>query len=329
MFARAWFKLLHRDLGPRSLYVGPEVPTEILPWQDYIPEPGYTSIPESDIASLKRDILATGVSPSKFVNVAWASAATFRGSDKRGGANGARIRLDPARNWESNKPFLSEVLHALEGVQKSYGKKISLADLIVLAGTAAVEKAARDAGYNITAPFAPGRGDATQEHTDIESYGYLEPVADGFRNYGKSGPRARTEELLVDKAQLLNLSPPELTALVGGLRALNANWDGSSHGVLTARPGQLTNDFFVNLLDMGTVWAPVEGSNVDLFQGNDRKTGSKKWTATRVDLIFGHQAELRAVAEVYGSADGGEKFAKDFVAAWTKVMNLDRFDLQK
>ena len=329
VFARAWFKLLHRDLGPRALYVGPEVPSEILPWQDYIPEPGYTSIPESDIAALKRDILATGVSPSKFVNVAWASAATFRGSDKRGGANGARIRLDPARNWESNQPFLSEVLHALEGVQKSYGKKISLADLIVLAGTAAVEKAARDAGYNITAPFAPGRGDATQEHTDIESYGYLEPEADGFRNYGRSAPRARAEELLVDKAQLLTLSPPELTVLVGGLRALNANWDGSSHGVLTARPGQLTNDFFVNLLDMATVWAPVEGSNGDLFQGSDRKTGSKKWTATRVDLIFGHQAELRAVSEVYGSADGGEKFAKDFVAAWTKVMNLDRFDLQK
>ena len=329
VFARAWFKLLHRDLGPRALYVGPEVPSEVLPWQDYIPQPDYPIINESDVTALKRDILATGVSPSKFVTVAWASAATFRGSDKRGGANGARIRLDPARNWESNKPFLGEVVTALEGVQRSFGKKVSLADLIVLAGTAAVEKAARDAGHNVAVPFTPGRGDATQEHTDVESYGHLEPAADGFRNYGRSTPRARAEELLIDKAQLLQLTPPELTALVGGLRALNANWDGSSHGVLTSRPGQLTNDFFVNLLDMGTTWTAVEGSGRDLFQGSDRKTGSKKWTATRVDLVFGSQAELRAVSEVYGSADGGEKFARDFVAAWTKVMNLDRFDLQK
>ncbi|KAK7756815.1 hypothetical protein SLS62_001260 [Diatrype stigma] len=327
-FARAWFKLLHRDLGPRALYVGPEVPKEVLPWQDYIPEVDYPLVGEGDIAALKKQILATGVAPSKFVSVAWASAATFRGSDKRGGANGARIRLEPARGWESNQPFLGEVLSALEGVQKNFGKKISLADLIVLAGSAAVEKAAHDAGHAVTVPFAPGRNDASQDQTDVESYGYLEPVADGFRNYGRSTRRARTEELLVDKAQLLTLTPPELTVLIGGLRALAANWDGSAHGVFTKRPGQLTNDYFVELLDMRTAWKAVEGSNGDFFEGTDRKTGAKKWTATRVDLVLGSQSELRAVAEVYGSADGEAKLVKDFVAAWTKVMNLDRFDLK-
>lgn len=328
-FARAWFKLLHRDLGPRTRYVGPEVPTEILSWQDYIPEVDYDVINDSDVAALKEKILATGVAPSKFVSTAWASAATFRGSDKRGGANGARIRLDPARNWESNKPFLGEVLAALEGVQKSFGKKVSLADLIVLAGTAAVEKAAKAAGHNVAVPFTPGRNDATQEHTDVESYGHLEPVADAFRNYGKSSRRVRTDELLVDKAQLLQLTPPELTVLLGGLRGLGANWDGSSHGVFTKRPGQLTNDFFVELLDMRTAWKPVDGSHGDLFEGADRKTGAKKWTATRVDLVIGSQSELRAVAEVYASADGEAKFVQDFAAAWAKVMDLDRFDLQK
>lgn len=328
-FARAWFKLLHRDLGPRTRYVGPEVPTEILSWQDYIPEVDYDVINDSDVAALKEKILATGVAPFKFVSTAWASAATFRGSDKRGGANGARIRLDPARNWESNKPFLGEVLAALEGVQKSFGKKVSLADLIVLAGTAAVEKAAKAAGHNVAVPFTPGRNDATQEHTDVESYGHLEPVADAFRNYGKSSRRVRTDELLVDKAQLLQLTPPELTVLLGGLRGLGANWDGSSHGVFTKRPGQLTNDFFVELLDMRTAWKPVDGSHGDLFEGADRKTGAKKWTATRVDLVIGSQSELRAVAEVYASADGEAKFVQDFAAAWAKVMDLDRFDLQK
>lgn len=328
-FARAWFKLLHRDLGPRTRYVGPEVPTEILSWQDYIPKVDYDVINDSDVAALKEKILATGVAPSKFVSIAWASAATFRGSDKRGGANGARIRLDPARNWESNKPFLGEVLAALEGVQKSFGKKVSLADLIVLAGTAAVEKAAKAAGHNVAVPFTPGRNDATQEHTDVESYGHLEPVADAFRNYGKSSRRVRTDELLVDKAQLLQLTPPELTVLLGGLRGLGANWDGSSHGVFTKRPGQLTNDFFVELLDMRTAWKPVDGSHGDLFEGADRKTGAKKWTATRVDLVIGSQSELRAVAEVYASADGEAKFVQDFAAAWAKVMDLDRFDLQK
>lgn len=328
-FARAWFKLLHRDLGPRTRYVGPEVPTEILSWQDYIPEVDYDVINDSDVAALKEKILATGVAPSKFVSTAWASAATFRGSDKRGGANGARIRLDPARNWESNKPFLGEVLAALEGVQKSFGKKVSLADLIVLAGTAAVEKAAKAAGHNVAVPFTPGRNDATQEHTDVESYGHLEPVADAFRNYGKSSRRVRTDELLVDKAQLLQLTPPELTVLLGGLRGLGANWDGSSHGVFTKRPGQLTNDFFVELLDMRTAWKLVDGSHGDLFEGADRKTGAKKWTATRVDLVIGSQSELRAVAEVYASADGEAKFVQDFAAAWAKVMDLDRFDLQK
>lgn len=328
-FARAWFKLLHRDLGPRTRYVGPEVPTEILSWQDYIPEVDYPVINSSDAAALKEKILATGVAPSKFISIAWASAATFRGSDKRGGANGARIRLDPARNWESNKPFLGEVLAALESVQKGFGKKVSIADLIVLAGSAAVEKAAKAAGHNVAVPFTPGRNDATQEHTDVESYGHLEPVADAFRNYGKSSRRVRTDELLVDKAQLLQLTPPELTVLLGGLRGLGANWDGSSHGVFTKRPGQLTNDFFVELLDMRTAWKPVDGSHGDLFEGADRKTGAKKWTATRVDLVIGSQSELRAVAEVYASADGEAKFVQDFAAAWAKVMDLDRFDLQK
>ncbi|RYP21628.1 hypothetical protein DL765_002089 [Monosporascus sp. GIB2] len=333
-FARAWFKLLHRDMGPKSRYLGPEAPKEDLPWQDPVPPVDHPLIDDNDIANLKKVILATGVDPGRFVSVAWASAATYRDSDKRGGANGARIRLDPARNWESNKPLLGEVLTALEGVQKRFndsqtgGKKVSLADLIVLAGAAAVEKGARDAGHgDVVVPFTPGRTDASQEQTDVESYGHLEPAADGFRNYGRSTRRVRVEEQLVDKAQLLTLSVPELTVLVGGLRALNANYDQSPAGVFTKRPGQLTNDFFVNLLDMGTSWKPTDGDG-ELFEGSDRRTGAKKWTASRVDLVFGSQSELRAVAEVYGSADGEKRLVKDFVAAWTKVMNLDRFDVK-
>lgn len=334
VYARAWFKLLHRDLGPRSRYLGPEVPAEVLIWQDPIPAVDHPLIDEGDIAALKKDILATGVDPSKLVSTAWASASTFRGSDKRGGANGARIRLAPARDWEVNKqPSLGVVLSALEDVQKRFndgqagGKKVSLADLIVLAGCAAVQKAASDAGREVVVPFTPGRMDASQEQTDVESYGHLEPVADGFRNYRSSAARARTEEFLVDKAQLLTLSAPEMAVLVGGLRALNANYDGSAHGVFTSRPGQLTNDFFVNLLDMGTAWKAT-GTDSEVFEGTDRKTGQKKWSATRADLVFGSHAELRAIAEVYGSTDGEEKFVKDFVAAWDKIMNLDRFELK-
>ncbi|KAL1996685.1 hypothetical protein VTN49DRAFT_7550 [Thermomyces lanuginosus] len=334
-FARAWFKLLHRDMGPRSRYVGPEVPKEVLVWQDPVPDVDHALIDDNDIAALKKQILDSGLDISKLVLTAWASASTFRNSDKRGGANGARIRLEPQRSWPvNNQPWLHETLKFLEGVQQGFnasaqqsGKKVSIADLIVLAGTAAVEKAARDAGVNIDVPFAPGRTDASQEQTDVESFNHMEPIADGFRNYGKSTSRVTTEHFLVDKAQLLTLTPPELTVLVGGLRVLNANYDGSSHGVFTQTPGKLTNDFFVNLLDMRTVWNKVDGS-IDLFEGKDRKTGEKKWTATRVDLIFGHHAELRAIAEVYASADGQEKFVKDFVKAWVKVMNLDRFDLK-
>ena len=327
-FARAWFKLLHRDMGPRARWLGPELPAEELIWEDPIPAVNHPLIDDKDIATLKKEILVSGVEATKLVSTAWASASTFRGSDKRGGANGARIRLDPQKNWKVNNPSqLSEVLSALEGVQKNFnksqtgGKKVSLADLIVLAGCAAVEKAA-----GVPVPFTPGRTDASQDQTDAQSFEHLEPVADGFRNYGKSTSRVRTEQFLVDKANLLTLSAPEMTVLVGGLRALNANYDGSAHGVLTKRPGQLTTDVFVNLLDMSTAWK-ASGTDNEVYEGVDRKTGEKKWTATRADLVFGSHAELRAIAEVYGSADGQKRFVKDFVAAWDKVMNLDRFDL--
>ncbi|EED22665.1 bifunctional catalase-peroxidase Cat2 [Talaromyces stipitatus ATCC 10500] len=338
-FARAWFKLLHRDVGPRSLYLGPEVPSEVLPWQDPVPAVNHPLIGNEDIAALKQHILGTGVNPSNFISTAWASASTFRGSDKRGGANGARIRLSPQREWAvNNQPWLGETLSVLEKLQKQFndsahsagGKRVSIADLIVLAGVAAVEKAARDAGHSITVPFTPGRTDASQEETDVQSFSDMEPVADGFRNYGGSTPRVRAEEWLVDKAQLLTLTAPELTVLIGGLRVLNTNYDRSPHGVFTQRPGKLTNDFFVNLLDTSTAWKAVGGGNFsDLYEGTDRRTGGKKWTATRNDLVFGSNAELRAIAEVYGSSDSQEKFVKDFVAAWDKVMNLDRFDLKQ
>jgi catalase-peroxidase len=332
-FARAWFKLTHRDMGPRTRYLGADVPEEILIWQDPIPAVDHKLVNADDIAVLKSKILASGLTVSQLVSVAWASASTFRGSDKRGGANGARIRLAPQKQWMVNNPVqLNKVLNVLEGIQKAFndaqkdGKKVSLADLIVLGGCAAVEKAAKDAGSNITVPFTPGRMDASQEQTDVESIGYLEPFADGLRNYRKAKSPVLTEELLIDKAQLLTLTAPELTALTGGMRALNTNYDGSSHGVFTDRPGQLTNDFFVNLLDMNIAWKAATDDR-ELYQGFDRSTGNVKWTATRADLVFGSNAELRAIAEVYGSADGKEKFVKDFVAAWDKVMNLDRFDL--
>ncbi|KXH43396.1 catalase-peroxidase [Colletotrichum salicis] len=330
-FAKAWFKLTHRDMGPRSRYVGPEVPAEDFIWQDPIPAPSSPLVSEQDVAALKKEVLATGIDASKLISTAWASASTFRGSDKRGGANGARIRLAPQKDWEVNNPKqLAEVLKALEGVQQKFngsGKKVSLADLIVLAGAAGVEQAAKNAGYDIIVPFTPGRGDATQEQTDVESVDYLQPYADGFRNYGKSGNRAKTEHYLVDRAHLLTLTAPELTVLVGGLRVLNTNFDGSSTGVFTNRPGALTNDFFVNLLDMGNEWKAT--NNQDVYEGFDRKSGSKKYTASRVDLVFGSHAELRAVSEIYAQADAGQKFVKDFVTTWDKVMNLDRFDLKK
>ncbi|KAL2105440.1 hypothetical protein VUR80DRAFT_8373 [Thermomyces stellatus] len=333
-FAKAWFKLTHRDMGPRSRYLGPEVPAEEFTWQDPIPPVDHPLVDAQDVAALKQAVLASGVNPSALIQAAWGSASTFRGGDKRGGANGGRIRLAPQKDWEvNNPPQLASVLSALENIQNQFnssasgGKKISMADLIVLAGSAAVEQAAKNAGQNITVPFTPGRTDASQEQTDVESINHLQPIADGFRNYGKSTPRAKLEHMLVDRAQLLTLSAPELTALVGGLRVLGANYDNSSHGVFTTRPGVLTNDFFVNLLDMGTAWKPT-GPDSDVFEGTDRKTGARKWTATRVDLVFGSHAELRAVAEVYGSAGGDAKLVKDFVAAWTKVMNLDRFDVQ-
>ncbi|GCB26940.1 catalase-peroxidase [Aspergillus awamori] len=334
-FSRAWFKLLHRDMGPRTRYIGPEAPTEDLIWQDPIPAVNHTLVDANDIAALKRTILDTGLNKSNFVSTAWASASTFRGTDKRGGANGARIRLAPQRQWEvNNQPWLEETLSALEKIQKDFndrvsstGKKISLADLIVLAGCAAVEKAAQEAGQTITVPFTPGRMDASQEQTEVESFSHLEPVADGFRNYGKSSSRVRAEHYLVDKAHLLTLTAPEMTVLVGGLRVLNTNYDGSKHGVFTSSPGRLTNDFFTNVLDMNTAWKAKDGGR-DLYEGTDRKTGQPKWTATRADLVFGSHAELRALAEVYGSSDGQEKFVKDFVSAWDKVMNLDRFDLK-
>jgi len=332
-FARAWFKLTHRDMGPRSRYLGPEVPSEVLIWQDPVPALDHPLVDAADIASLKAQILASGLTVAELVSTAWASASTFRGSDMRGGANGARIRLAPQKSWQVNQPpQLARVLSALEGIQAGFntsapgGKKISLADLIVLAGCAAVEQAAKAAGHGISVPFTPGRTDATQEMTDVESFEFLEPMADGFRNYLKARYSVSAEELLVDKAQLLTLTAPEMTVLVGGLRVLGANADGSNHGVLTTRPGALTNDFFVNLIDMGTEWKPVS-PEADTFEGRDRKTGKVQWTGTRIDLLFGSNSQLRALAEVYASSDAQKKFLQDFVAAWTKVMNLDRFDL--
>ncbi|PWN70220.1 catalase/peroxidase HPI [Chryseobacterium phosphatilyticum] len=332
-FARAWFKLTHRDMGPRARYLGSEVPQEELIWQDPIPEVNHELVDANDIENLTSKILQSGLSISELVSAAWASASTFRGSDKRGGANGARIRLEPQRSWEVNSPAqLQKVLGVLEGIQKEFndsqngGKKISLADLIVLAGSAAVEAAAKNAGHEVKVSFAPGRMDASQEQTDIESMGYLEPVADGFRNYLKRKFTVSTESLLIDKAQLLTLTAPELTVLVGGMRALDTNFDGSKNGIFTNRPGVLTNDFFVNLLDMGTQWKAMSDDK-EVYIGTDRKTGQPKWTASRADLVFGSNSELRAIAEVYGSADAQGKFVNDFVAAWTKVMNLDRFDL--
>jgi len=332
-FSRAWFKLTHRDLGPRARYLGADIPQEELLWQDPIPAVDHKLIDEKDITALKTKVLESGLNVSELVSTAWASASTFRGSDKRGGANGARIRLAPQKYWQVNNPGqLQKVLDTLEGIQRDFnglqsgGKKVSLADLIVLAGCAAVEKAAKDAGHASTVPFVPGRMDASQEKTDVESVGYLEPIADGFRNYRKSKIPVSTEELLIDKAQLLTLTGPELTVLVGGMRVLNTNFDGSEHGVFTSRAGQLTNDFFVNLLDMRTAWKAVS-QNREIYEGTDRSTGQIKWTATRADLVFGSNSELRAIAEVYGSTDAQGKFVKDFVSAWNKVMNLDRFDL--
>ncbi|GMU95798.1 catalase/peroxidase HPI [Ignavibacterium album] len=333
-FARAWFKLLHRDMGPKSRYLGPEVPKEDLIWQDPIPAVDHKLVDDKDIAELKKKILASGLTMSELVTTAWASASTYRNSDKRGGANGARIRLEPQINWEVNNPKqLQKVLGVLENIQKEFnsaqkdGKKISLADLIVLGGCAAVEKAAKDAGYDIKVPFTPGRTDTSQEWTDVESFQVLEPIADGFRNYAKGKSGVCAEHLLVDKAQLLSLNVPEMTVLVGGMRALKANWDNSDYGVFTDKPGVLTNDFFVNLLDMSTEWKATDESK-DKFDGFDRKTGKLKYKATRVDLIFGSNSELRAVAEFYACNDNKEKFVKDFVAAWNKVMMLDRFDSQ-
>lgn len=332
-FARAWFKLTHRDMGPRARYLGPDVPQEELIWQDPIPKVNHELVNDTDVQSLTSKILSSGLSISELVSTAWASASTFRGSDKRGGANGARIRLEPQRNWEVNNPAqLQKVLGTLEGIQKEFndsqseGKRISLADIIVLAGNAAVEAAAKNAGHEVKVPFSPGRMDASQEQTDVESMGYLEPAADGFRNYLKRKFTVSTESLLIDKAQLLTLTSPELTVLIGGMRALDTNFDGSKNGVFTNRPGVLTNDFFVNLLDMGTQWKAMSGDN-EVYMGTDRSTGQPKWTATRADLVFGSNSELRAIAEVYGSADAQGKFINDFVASWTKVMNLDRFDL--
>ncbi|WP_250516161.1 catalase/peroxidase HPI [Caballeronia sp. INDeC2] len=334
-FARAWFKLTHRDMGPKARYLGPEVPQEELLWQDPIPAVDHPLVEDQDVAALKQKVLGSGLSISELVSTAWASASTFRGSDKRGGANGARIRLAPQKDWEANDPEqLGKVLSTLEGIQKEFngaqsgGKKISIADLIVLAGGAAIEKAAEQAGQKVTVPFTPGRMDATQDKTDVLSVSALEPVADGFRNYVKSNVRVPVESLLIDKAQLLTLTAPEMTALVGGLRALNVSGSKSALGVFTDKPETLTNDFFVNLLDMDTEWQPVS-SRRDVFEGRDRKTGQRKWTGSRVDLIFGSHSVLRALAEVYASGDAQEKFVNDFVAAWTKVMNLDRFDLKK
>lgn len=331
-FAKAWFKLTHRDIGPRDRYLGSDVPKEEFVWQDPVPAVDHELVNEEDIAQLKAAVLNAGLSVSELVGTAWASASTFRGSDKRGGANGARIRLEPMKNWEVNNPVqLNNVLTVLETIRSNFnkeGKKISIADLIVLAGAAGIEKAAKDAGVNVTVPFAPGRTDASQEQTDIDSIKWLEPVADGFRNYRRLKSRAvSTEELLIDKAQLLTLTAPELTVLLGGLRAININFDGSKHGIFTDRPGQLTNDFFVNLLTMDTQWKAMDETK-EIYLGTDRKTGTPKWTGTRADLVFGSNSELRAVAEVYASADANEKFVNDFIAAWNKVMNADRFDLK-
>ena len=329
-FARAWFKLTHRDMGPVVRYLGPEVPTEELIWQDPVPPVTHDLVGAADVAALKAQILASGLSVPELVSAAWASASSFRGSDKRGGANGARIRLEPQNGWEVNHPDqLATVLRTLEGIQQSFnagGKQISLADLIVLAGGAAVEQAARNAGFDVEVPFSPGRTDASQEQTDVESFVNLEPRADGFRNYVGKGIRLPAEYLLLDKANLLTLSAPEMTVLVGGLRVLGANYDGSKLGVLTTTPGSLTSDFFVNLLDMGTTWQATS-QDANTFEGRDAATGEVKWTGSRVDLVFGSNSELRALAEVYASDDAKEKFVHDFVAAWTKVMNLDRFDL--
>lgn len=333
-FARAWFKLTHRDMGPKSRYLGPEVPAEELIWQDPVPAVNHPLVDDQDIAALKTQVLNAGLSISQLVSTAWASASTFRGSDKRGGANGARIRLAPQKDWEVNNPAqLAKVLETLEGIRQQFnqanpnGKQISIADLIVLGGSAAIEKAAKAAGVDVTVPFIPGRTDASQEQTDVESFAVLEPAADGFRNYLSAyRTTSSAEEMLIDKAQLLTLTAPEMTALVGGMRVLNANADQSKRGVFTHRPEVLSNDFFINVLDLGTTWKGVNGSK-DLFEGRNRKTNELKWTATRADLVFGSNSELRAIAEVYGCADGQEKFIHDFIAAWTKVMNLDRFDL--
>jgi catalase-peroxidase len=333
-FARSWFKLTHRDMGPRSRYLGPEVPKEVLIWEDPVPAVDHPLVDDADVAALKAKVLASGLTVSELVATAWASASTFRGGDKRGGANGARIRLAPAKDWEVNQPAkLAKVLKVLEGIQSEFnksasgGKKVSLADLIVLAGNAGVEKAAKAAGHDVTVPFTPGRTDASQEQTDVAAYNVLEPLADGFRNYRKAGVTVPAEVGLIDKAQLLTLTAPEMTVLLGGLRAININADGCAHGIFTDRPGVLTNDFFVNLLSMDTQWKPVTEAR-EAFEGHDRKTGALKWTGTRVDLVFGSNSVLRALAEVYASADAKEKFINDFVAAWTKVTNLDRFDLQ-
>jgi catalase-peroxidase len=332
-FARAWFKLTHRDMGPRSRYLGPEVPEEELIWQDPIPSVDYEIVNEQGIATLKGKILASGLSISELVSTAWASASTFRGSDKRGGANGARVRLAPQKDWEVNQPGqLRKVLQTLEEIQKEFnsshpdGKRVSLADLIVLGGCMGVEQAAKKAGHDITVPFNPGRADALQDQTDVESFAVLEPVADGFRNYLKTKYAVTAEELLVDRASLLTLTAPEMTVLVGGMRVLNVNFMQSQHGVFTKQPGTLTNDFFVNLLDMNTTWKATSESR-DEFEGRDRATGEIKWTGTRVDLIFGSNSQLRALAEVYACEGSKEKFLHDFVAAWSKVMDLDRFDL--
>jgi catalase-peroxidase len=333
-FARAWFKLTHRDMGPKARYLGPEVPAEDLIWQDPVPPVTHPLIDDQDIAALKGAVLKSGLTVAELVSTAWASASTFRGSDKRGGANGARVRLAPQKDWEVNQPErLAKVLTTLEKIRADFesaqtgGKKVSLADLIVLAGCAGVEQAARNAGVAVTVPFAPGRTDATDEQTDAESFDVLEPIADGFRNYLKGKYSVSAEALLVDKAQLLTLTAPEMTVLIGGMRVLGTNFGGTQHGVFTSRPESLTNDFFVNLLDMGTQWKPVS-TDADLFEGRDRKSGETKWTGTRVDLVFGSNSQLRALAEVYGSADAHAKFVHDFVATWNKVMNLDRFDLK-
>ena len=332
-FARAWYKLTHRDMGPVARYLGPLVPKEELPWQDVIPAVDHVLIDEQDAEALKAKILASGLSVSQLVSTAWASASTFRGSDKRGGANGARVRLAPQKDWEVNQPAeLAKVLEKLEAIGKEFnasqsgGKKVSLADLIVLGGNAAIEKAAKDAGHSVDVPFWAGRMDASQEQTDIHSFAPLEPTVDGFRNYVRGKQRLTVEEALVDRAQLLTLTAPEMTVLVGGLRVLGANGGQSKHGVFTKQPGTLTNDFFVNLLDMGTEWKAMSDAK-DVFEGRDRKTGAVKWTGTRADLIFGSHSQLRALAEVYATADAKAKFARDFVVAWTKVMNADRFDI--